>query len=358
MGVMDFLTAAGELAAQEGPEDHVVLSSRVRLARNLSRVTFPGRAKKASRVETCKLILPVVSAASAMRGGYSTAMSDLKALDKQLLVERHLISREHAAKSSGSALVLNKDETLSVMVNEEDHLRMQALLPGMQIKQVWQKIDRFDTSLEKKLEYAFDTNLGYLTACPTNLGTGIRVSAMLHLPGLVLTDQVNQIVQAVTKLGHAVRGLYGEGTEALGHIFQVSNQMTLGESEADIIERIHKVVLQVIEHEVNARKTLMQGRSSELYNHIGRAYGVLAHAHIVSSKESMNQLSLMRLGVKLGLFEKLETPVLDELFLLSQPAHLQQFMGKKLSGEERDIHRANLLRGHLSKVKGLKIPSS
>ena len=358
MGVMDILTSAGELAAQEGPEDHVVLSSRVRLARNLSGVTFPGRAKKASRVETCKLILPVVSAASAMRGGYSTAMSDLKALDKQLLVERHLISREHAAKSAGSALVLNKDETLSVMVNEEDHLRMQALLPGMQIKQVWQKIDRFDTSLEKKLEYAFDTNLGYLTACPTNLGTGIRVSAMLHLPGLVLTDQVNQIVQAVTKLGHAVRGLYGEGTEALGHIFQVSNQMTLGESEADIIERIHKVVLQVIEHEVNARKTLMQGRSSELYNHIGRAYGVLAHAHIVSSKESMNQLSLMRLGVKLGLFENLETPVLDALFLLSQPAHMQQFVGEKLSGEERDIHRADLLRGHLSKVKGLKIPSS
>jgi len=358
MGAMDFLTSAEELAAQEGPEDHVVLSSRVRLARNLSGVTFPGRAKKVSRVETCKLITPVVSAASAMRGGYSTVMNDLKALDKTLLVERHLISREHAAKSAGSALVLNKNETLSVMVNEEDHLRMQALLPGMQIKQVWQKIDRFDTSLEKKLEYAFDTNLGYLTACPTNLGTGIRVSAMLHLPGLVLTDQVNQIVQAVTKLGHAVRGLYGEGTEALGHIFQVSNQMTLGESEADIIERIHKVVLQVIEHEVNARKTLMQGRSGELYNHIGRAYGVLAHAHIVSSKESMNQLSLMRLGVKLGLFEKLETPVLDELFLLSQPAHLQQFVGEKLSGEERDIHRAALLRGHLSKVKGLKFPSS
>ena len=358
MGVMDFLTSAGELAAEEGPEDHVVLSSRVRLARNLSGVTFPGRAKKASRVETCKLILPVVSAASAMRGGYSTAMSDLKALDKQLLVERHLISREHAAKSAGSALVLNKNETLSVMVNDLGLGRDEEFASGLQVKQVWQKMDRFATSLEKKLDFAFDAQLGYLTACPTNLGTGIRVSAMLHLPGLVLTDQVNQIVQAVPKLGHAVRGLYGEGTEALGHIFQVSNQMTLGESEADIIERIHKVVLQVIEHEVNARKTLMQGRSSELYNHIGRAYGVLAHAHIVSSKESMNQLSLMRLGVKLGLFEKLETPVLDELFLLSQPAHLQQFVGEKLSGEERDIHRAKLLRGHLSKVKGLKIPSS
>ena len=241
------------------------------------------------------------------------------------------------------------------MVNEEDHLRMQALLPGMQIKQVWQKIDRFDTSLEKKLEYAFDGSYGYLTACPTNLGTGIRVSAMLHLPGLVLTGQVNQIVQAVTKLGHAVRGLYGEGTEALGHIFQVSNQMTLGESEADIIERIHKVVLQIIEHETNARATLQQGKPKELFNHIGRAYGVLANAHIVSSKESMNQLSLIRLGVKLGMFEDLETSVVDELFLVTQPAHLQQLVGEKLSGEERDVKRADLLRSRLSGLQGPKV---
>ena len=356
MKLVDFLTPAHELANQEGPQDHVVLSSRVRLARNLAGIPFPGRAKKARRVETCRQIQPVVSAASAMRGGYSEGMGKLKALEKQLLVERHLISREHAAKSTGSGLVLNKDETLSVMVNEEDHLRMQALLPGLQIKQVWQKIDRFDTSLEKKLDYAFDASLGYLTACPTNLGTGIRVSAMLHLPGLMLTDQVDQIVKAVTKLGHAVRGLYGEGTEALGHLFQVSNQMTLGESELDIIERIHKVVLQIIEHEENARQTLLQGKPKELFNQIGRAYGVLAHAHIVSSKESMNQLSLMRLGVKLDLFEKLDTSVLDELFLLSQPAHLQQMVGEKLTGEERDVHRSDLLRGHLSKIKGLRLP--
>jgi protein arginine kinase len=356
MKLVDFLTPSHELANQEGPQDHVVLSSRVRLARNLAGIPFPGRAKKARRVETCRQIQPVVSAASAMRGGYSEGMGKLKALEKQLLVERHLISREHAAKSTGSGLVLNKDETLSVMVNEEDHLRMQALLPGLQIKQVWQKIDRFDTSLEKKLDYAFDASLGYLTACPTNLGTGIRVSAMLHLPGLMLTDQVDQIVKAVTKLGHAVRGLYGEGTEALGHLFQVSNQMTLGESESDIIERIHKVVLQIIEHEENARQTLLQGKPKELFNQIGRAYGVLAHAHIVSSKESMNQLSLMRLGVKLGLFEKLDTHVLGELFLLSQQAHLQQMVAEKLTGEERDVHRSDLLRGHLAKVKGLKLP--
>ena len=354
MELLDFLTPSDELSAVSGPEDHVVLSSRVRLARNVNGVPFPGRAKKQARQETCDKIKPLVFASSAMRGGFSTGMEELKALDKQLLVERHLISREHAAKGGGSALVLNKDETLSVMVNEEDHLRMQALMPGMQIKQVWQKIDRFDTSLEKKIDYGYDASYGYLTACPTNLGTGIRVSAMLHLPGLVLIDQVNQIVQAVTKLGHAVRGLYGEGTEALGHIFQVSNQMTLGESESDIIERIHKVVLQIIEHETNARATLQQTKAKELYNHIGRAYGVLANAHIVSSKESMNQLSLIRLGVKLGMFEDLDVAVVDGLFLATQPAHLQQLVGEKLSGEERDVHRADLLRSRLSGVKGVQ----
>jgi len=354
MELLDFLTPSDELSAVSGPEDHVVLSSRVRLARNVNGVPFPGRAKKQARQETCDKIKPLVFASSAMRGGFSTGMEELKALDKQLLVERHLISREHAAKGGGSALVLNKDETLSVMVNEEDHLRMQALMPGMQIKQVWQKIDRFDTSLEKKIDYGYDASYGYLTACPTNLGTGIRVSAMLHLPGLVLIDQVNQIVQAVTKLGHAVRGLYGEGTEALGHIFQVSNQMTLGESESDIIERIHKVVLQIIEHETNARATLQQTKAKELYNHIGRAYGVLANAHIVSSKESMNQLSLIRLGVKLGMFEDLDVAVVDGLFLATQPAHLQQLVGENLSGEERDVHRADLLRSRLSGVKGVQ----
>ena len=353
--LLNFLTPSDELSAVSGPEDHVVLSSRVRLARNVSGVPFPGRAKKQARQETCDAIKPLVYAASAMRGGFSTGMEDLKALDKQLLVERHLISREHAAKGGGSAIVLNKDETLSVMVNEEDHLRMQALMPGMQIKQVWQKIDRFDTSLEKKIDYGYDASYGYLTACPTNLGTGIRVSAMLHFPGLVLTDQVNQIVQAVTKLGHAVRGLYGEGTEALGHIFQVSNQMTLGESESDIIERIHKVVLQIIEHEVNARATLQQAKAKELYNHIGRAYGVIANAHIVSSKESMNQLSLIRLGVKLGMFQDLDVAAVDELFLVTQPAHLQQLVGEKLSGEERDVRRADLLRSRLEGIKGVQL---
>src|SRR5258707_6645995 len=207
------------------------------------------------------------------------------------------MSGEHAAKSAGSGLVLNSEESLCVMINEEDHLRMQALRPGLQIKQAWSAIDQVDSKLEKKLDYAFSPDLGYLTACPTNLGTGIRVSAMLHLPGLVLGEQINPIIQSVNKLGLAVRGLYGEGTEALGNVFQVSNQMTLGESENGIVERLEKVLGQIIEHEENARARLLEKRAKMVFNHVGRAYGILANAQTITSKATMNLLSLMRLVV-------------------------------------------------------------
>jgi len=237
-----------------------------------------------------------------------------------------------------------------VMINEEDHLRMQALRPGFQIREAWQAIDGFDSALEKKLDFAFDNELGYLTACPTNLGTGIRVSAMLHLPGLVLADQINPIIQSVNKLGLAVRGLYGEGTEALGNVFQVSNQMTLGESETVIVERLEKVTAQIIEHEENARQTLLEKKPKVVFNHIGRAYGVLANAHSISSKETMNLLSLMRLGVDMELFPGTQRALIDELFLLTQPAHLQKSLSDKLSAEERDLLRADMVRERLKNV--------
>jgi protein arginine kinase len=236
------------------------------------------------------------------------------------------------------------------MINEEDHLRMQALKPGLQIKEAWQSVDQVDSALEKKLDYAYSPSLGYLTACPTNLGTGIRVSAMLHLPALVLTEQINQIIQAVNKLGLAVRGLYGEGTEALGNVFQVSNQMTLGEIEGDIVERLIKVLAQLIEHEENARSTLLESKPKVIFNHIGRAYGTLANAHIIASKETMNLLSLLRLGVDLGLFSGTERWLVDELFLITQPAHLQKSFSEKLSAEERDLLRADMLRERLRHV--------
>jgi protein arginine kinase len=350
MDLHEFLTPPAETARRKGPHDRIVMSSRVRLARNIRDASFPGWAKKPERIRVLEIIRPVVETLPEMREAYSQSMDNLTALDKQILVERHLISREHAAKSAGSGLVLNHDETLCVMINEEDHLRMQSLRPGLQMRQAWNAIDQVDSALEKRLDYAFNSELGYLTACPTNLGTGIRVSAMLHLPGLVLAEQINPIIQSVNKLGLAVRGLYGEGTEALGNVFQVSNQMTLGESESSIVERLEKVLAQIIEHEENARASLLEKKSKMVYNHIGRAYGILANAHSISSKETMNLLSLMRLGMDVGLFPGVDRALVDELFILTQPAHLQKQHSEKLSAEERDLLRADMVRDRLMQV--------
>jgi protein arginine kinase len=350
MNLHEFLVPPAESARRKGPHDRIVMSSRVRLARNLKDAAFPGWAKKPERVRVLELIQPAVKSLPDMKEAFSESMDQLSALDKQILVERHLISREHAAKSAGSGLVLNREESLCVMINEEDHLRMQALRPGLQLKQAWTAIDQADSLLEKKLDYAFSSETGFLTACPTNLGTGIRVSAMLHLPGLVLAEQINPIIQSVNKLGLAVRGLYGEGTEALGNVFQVSNQMTLGESETAIVERLDKVLSQIIEHEENARASLLEKKPKMVYNHIGRAYGILANAHSISSKETMNLLSLMRLGMDLGLFPAGDRSLTDELFILTQPAHLQKQHSEKLSAEERDLLRADMVRERLRNV--------
>src|SRR5437870_10507267 len=317
--IHEFLATAAQSCKREGPHDRIVMSSRVRLARNLQGIPFPGWAKKPDRVKALELIRPAVETLPQMAGAFSESMDNLSVMEKQILVERHLISREHQAKGVGSGLVLNQEESLCVMINEEDHLRMQALRPGLQLKQAWLALDEVDSSLERKLPYAFSPDLGYLTACPTNLGTGIRVSAMLHLPALVLAEQINMIIQAVNKLGLAVRGLYGEGTEALGNVFQVSNQMTLGETETEIVEKLNKVLTQLIEHEENARGSLLEKKPKMVFNHIGRAYGILANADSISSKETMNLLSLMRLGVDLGLFPDLERALVDELFVITQP---------------------------------------
>ena len=358
MKIEEFISTPAEASSRTGPHDKIVLSSRVRLARNLRHVPFPAHGKKQDRVRSFELLQPAVEKLPQMESCLSLAMETLSALDKQLLVERHLISREHAAKGAGSGFILNKAESLCVMVNEEDHLRMQAIRPGLQIKEAWQAIDQIDSTLEQKVDYAYSKNYGYLTACPTNLGTGIRVSAMLHLPGLVFGEQINQIVQAVNKLGLAVRGFYGEGTEALGNIFQVSNQMTLGEKEAEIVERLSKVIAQVIEHEENARGSLLEKKPKTLFNHIGRAYGILANAHTISSKETMNHLSLMRMGIDLGMFPGTQKSLVDELFVITQPGHLQKQFSEKLGSEERDLLRADMLRSRLGSLPRPQPPGS
>ena len=350
MNIDEILSSPTAAAEREGPSNKIVWSSRVRLARNITNTPFPGWAKKSVRVDAFQNIRKNVLKLKTMKGSFETEMDQLTTLEKQILVERHLISREHAAKSNGSGLVLSKDESISVMINEEDHLRMQALLPGLQIKNAWVTIDKFDSQLEEGLEFAYSKKRGYLTACPTNLGTGIRVSAMLHLPGLVLSEQINQIIQAVNKLGLAVRGLYGEGTEALGNVFQVSNQMTLGETESDIVERLNKVLLQIVDHEENARIKLIDSKPKMLYNHIGRAYGILANAHSISSKETMNLLSLLRLGMDMQMFPGTSQALINELIIITQPAHLQKANDGKLSAEKRDLLRSDLLRSRLNGV--------
>ena len=347
MKFANLMSTGGEWLRGEGPHHQIVISSRVRLARNLKQRAFPGWAKKAERTSVLELIKPRVEELPEMQDSFSELLQDLSALEKQVLVERHLISREHAAKSVGSAVIMNRRQTLSIMINEEDHLRMQSIRSGLQLKSAFKLVDKVDSTLESKLDFAYDPKLGYLTACPTNVGTGMRASAMLHLPGLVLSEMINQVIQAVNKIGLAVRGLYGEGTEAMGNLFQISNQTTLGEKEDEIVSRLSKVIETIIEKEHDSRQMLIQKKSNTLWDQIGRAYGVLTFAHAMTSKEALNLLSIMKLGIDLGAFPEDRRLPIDELFIETQPAHLQKSSQQKLNAEERDHLRAQIIRERL-----------
>jgi protein arginine kinase len=337
---------AGDSTLGKGP---IVLMTRVRLARNLSRSCFAGWAKEAQRSAILAECLQAVQALPQMKKGAKFAMEELSELEKQLLVERHLISRELSATKAGSGVVISRDQTCSIMVNEEDHLRMQVIRPGFQLKRAWNAMNAVDTALEDSLDYAFSAELGYLTACPTNLGTGLRASAMMHLPALVITGQMEKIVRAVNQLGLVVRGLHGEGTDASGSIFQISNQTTLGESEETIIKRLHKVLATIIEQEVNAREKLLDTESTKLFDKIGRAYGLLQNAFLVNSAEALNLLSLLRLGIDLGVFPEDSRPRVDRLFIRSQPAHVQHACKGECDPAQRDILRAEILRTEFAK---------
>lgn len=328
----------------------VVLTSRVRLARNLHREPFPGWSTKERRMDLLDRLKPEVEALPEMKNGFSQELDGLTSLQKQVLVERHLISREQAARGEGSAAIVNRKQALCLMINEEDHLRMQAIRPGLALGEAYELVSSIDTQLESNLEFAFDHELGYLSACPTNLGTGMRASAMLHLPGLVLSDQIAQVLQAVGKLQLAVRGFFGEGTESLGNLFQISNQSTLGESEETIIRRLERVIEQVVSHERNARLKLFEDDAEMVFDRVGRAYGTLRHAHIIASKEALNLLSLLRLGAELEFFPPKTGGTCDSLLMEIQPAHLQLHSGKKLTPEQRDAIRAEIIRTRLQSL--------
>lgn len=347
MKIHILLNKNSEWIEGSGPDAEIVLTSRIRMARNLAEYPFPSRATAKQKEEVLKVIEKTLAGLDIMQGSLFLRLSDMDEIDKQFLVERHLISREHAAGSAGSAVAISDLEMYSVMINEEDHFRMQVVKSGFQLDEAWTLMNNLDDKLDDKLTYAFSPNWGYLTACPTNAGTGLRASVMLHLPALVLAKQINQVLQAVIKLGLAVRGLYGEGTEASGNLFQISNQVTLGKSEADIIDNLKKVIRQIIGHEKNAREYLLKNNLKQAEDRIGRSYGLLKNAHIMSSKEAIELLSALRLGVDVGIIKDIERQAINELMVLTQPAHLQKVSGKELDAVGRDIERANLIRERL-----------
>jgi protein arginine kinase len=234
------------------------------------------------------------------------------------------------------------------MINEEDHLRIQCLSPGFQVRETWEWASKIDDLFEESVDYAFDEKLGYLTSCPTNVGTGIRASVMMHLPALVITGQINRVLSAVTQIGLAVRGLYGEGSEATGNLFQVSNQITLGQSELEIIDNLHRITRQIISQEKEARKRLLSESRLRLEDRVRRSYGILRYAATIDSKETAQRLSDVRLGVSMGLLPEVNAQVLNELLVSTQPGFLQYLSGGHLSPEERDVKRAELIRRRLA----------
>ena len=326
-------------------EHSIVLVTRVRLARNLDGVPFPGWAKESQRGDILSKCEDAAAQIPQMKRSTALKMTELTDVEREVLVERHIISRELSASKEGSGVVISKDLGSAIMINEEDHLRIAVLKPGLQLKRVWNTINAIDTALEDSLDYAFDAKLGYLTACPTNLGTALRASSMMHLPGMVITGQMEKVVRAVNQLGLVVRGLHGEGSDASGSIFQISNQTTLGESEDSIIKRLGGVLETIVEQEVNARERLLDGDSRKLFDKIGRAYGLLQNSYVLSSTEALNLLSLVRLGAGIGVFPAGLRPRIDQLFTLCQAGHVQYAEKATKAAPERDVVRATMLRG-------------
>lgn len=348
MTIQSLIESQSELTDTSSSKTAIVLMTRIRLARNLAGTPFPGWAKPAQRQKILEACRGALEGLAPMKRGFAAGVDEISELERRILVERHLISRELSGSKQGSGVVISKDQTMSVMINEEDHLRIQVLRAGFQLKKVWGAIDELDSSLEDGLDFAFSPELGYLTACPTNLGTGMRASAMMHLPALVIASQMEKVVRAVNQLGMVVRGLFGEGSDASGSIFQISNQTTLGESEEDILKRLSGVLQSIIEHEINARAKLLEGDSPKLFDKIGRAFGILQNGHLLNSNEAMNLLSLVRLGIDLGMFPEDRRCVVDRLFIEAQPGHLQYAHKAEVEAGQRDLLRAERLRNEFA----------
>ena len=330
-----------------GPMSDIVMSSRVRLARNLEKHPFATRATKTSQAAVLGIVTEGIGHSVTLPKPLIFELGALSEVDRQFLVERHLVSREHIVHAEHKAVAIGRGEVISIMINEEDHLRIQVIQSGLNLREAWSLIDTLDDELSDTIPYAYSSDWGYLTCCPTNTGTGLRASVMAHLPALVISKQINKVLHTITRLGLTARGLYGEGTEASGNFFQISNQVSLGRSEDEIIENIERILHEVIHQEQAGRESLMTNNRTQLEDRIWRAFGILRHAKTMSSGEALDLLSAARLGVDLGIMNGLDRSTVNELFIFSQPSHLQKLEGKALTAKERDTKRAELIRGRL-----------
>lgn len=333
----------------EGPLKPFILSSRIRLARNFTSSPFPLAMNSEMADRLIREIRErIVGGSEGFRQSYGFIESARMSMqEKQLLLEKHLVSSEFVKERLPGLLMLNREESISIMVNEEDHLRIQCLLPGLQLYRAWEAANEVDDYIDEMMPYAFDERLGYLTSCPTNVGTGLRASVMMHLPALTLSGAMDRILQAASQIGLAVRGLYGEGSEAYGNMFQISNQQTLGRTEGELIDTLNDVAGQIASEERKARELLIESKGLELEDRVWRSFGILKNCRVLTSKEALERLSDLRLGIETGLFEALDLYQVDDLLFRIQPAFLQETAGRELSPDERDSYRAEWVRDKL-----------
>jgi len=331
-----------------GPHSEVFLSTRVRVARNLDGVPFPGRASVEALERVRERVLDAIHKNNYLMNATVVSMDDADSATRQALVERHVISPAFAGCGEGRACVIGEREVVSAMVNEEDHLRLQCIRSGLQPVDAWRLLERIDSELDRNLQYAFSSDWGFLTACPTNVGTGIRVSVLAHLAALARMRRATSVLAGISKLGLSVRGFYGEGSAATGSFFQISNQTTLGQSEDDIAYTVERVAGQLVSLEDEARDQLMKRESARLEDEVHRAYGTLRNARLLTPEEVMELSSSLRLGVALGLLDDPALGTINRLLVITQPGHLMMAHGRSSGNAARDAARAELVRRELS----------
>ncbi len=350
MRPIDLARQPGEWLRGTGTDCDIVISSRVRLARNVEGYHFVSRLPADRQAELTNTLWEEISREDVLPDAHYFDLTGAEELERRLLVERHLISREHEESDNQRGVAIEKTEAVSIMINEEDHIRLQVLHSGFELDRAWERANGLDTALGKRVPYAYSERLGFLTACPTNVGTGLRASVMLHLPALEMTKQIEKVFHAVAKINLAVRGLYGEGTQATGNFYQISNQVTLGKSEEEILHEIKAVIPEIVHNERKARDAILEHNRRQLEDRVWRAYGMLRGARVISSNETLALLSHLRLGVNLGLIPDLGVRAINELLLSTLPAHLQVLEGRELSPQARDEARAAYIRRCLGEL--------